>query len=169
MNDLLWAPARPESKFAAYHEPQKKTQFAAAYDLYLPYRVMLEPGKTTKVDLNLLCLMPEDERAVLMMRSGWADKYGFVVVGGLIDSDYPKSWGLMVYVPSGQYPDDSRYRYDQTCECHFLHFAKGERIAQVKFEKVPRHSSRTTSTESIQQAFKQLASNREGDFGSTGA
>jgi len=175
---LLWAPAE-EDKFFTYTEPTKATRLAAAYDLYLPGKTLLLVGGQTKVYLNLLCAMPPDERAVLEMRSGLADKYNMAVRGGVIDSDYPDSWSAIIHVPT---PDDiedfrnaegshphNRVYYDATAQCYYLKFSPGERIVQAVFTKVPEHDSKTATPDEVRAVIAGYGTERTGGFGTTGA
>ena len=167
---LVWAPAYPENpKRFVYREPERKTRLAAAYDLYLQSFELLAPGEVTTIDLGLLCAMPEDERAIFGMRSGLAKQYGFKVLGGWIDADYDQSWKLMISVPPQDIRNDDRCYDDPTAGCSFLRFEAGERIAQVKFEKVPAHTPRTGSKDEVLQIIRGYQSNRTGGFGSTGS
>jgi len=175
---LLWAPAE-EDKFFTYTEPTKATKLAAAYDLYLPGKTLLLVGGQTKVYLNLLCAMPPDERAVLEMRSGLADKYNMAVRGGVIDSDYPDSWSAIIHVPT---PDDiedfrnaegshphNRVYYDATAQCYYLKFSPGERIVQAVFTKVPEHDSKTATPDEVRAVIAGYGTERTGGFGTTGS
>ena len=175
---LLWAPAE-EDKFFTYTEPTKATRLAAAYDLYLPGKTLLLVGGQTKVYLNLLCAMPPDERAVLEMRSGLADKYNMAVRGGVIDSDYPDSWSAIIHVPT---PDDiedfrnaegshphNRVYYDATAQCYYLKFSPGERIVQAVFTKVPEHDSKTATPDEVRAVIAGYGTERTGGFGTTGS
>lgn len=168
---LVWAPAHPELDKLTFFEPQRKTAHAAAYDLYLPDDVYLTVGDSALIDLNLLCCMPQDERAVFRMRSSLARDYQLQILGGVIDSDYAESWKVMVYVPRQHLNRDAdkRVTYDPTSQEYLIHFTKGERIAQVKFEKVPAHAPRTGTRDEVVGMIQARGSDRTGGFGSTGA
>ena len=128
------------------------------------------PGQTVKIDLNLVCAMPEDECGVFKMRSSLADKYGMLILGGLIDSDYADGWQLLLHMPAQDLDGgDERVRCDRSAGADCVRFKQGERIAQVKFEKVPVHHPRTGTREEVEQIIRDRKSDRTGGFGSTGA
>lgn len=74
--------------------PERKTQGAAAFDVYMPSAVILPPRCQAKIALGWgLKSMPVGHCMKFVIRSSWALK-NVDVVGGLIDSDYiaPDNW-----------------------------------------------------------------------------
>ena len=176
---ILWAPYIEE---LPYQEPQKKTDNAAAYDFYLPGRLLLRVGKITRVALNLTCYMPENYMAHFMGRSGISSEYALVVLGGLIDSDYPGELAFnFILVPDLELLnvdmgamdiENERFQHDQTTRCGFYVFEKGERFGQIVFTEKPSLTSKSTTAERVQNLHKLRAEKaekaRHGGHGSTG-
>jgi len=69
--------------------PERKTLGAAADDVYAVNDVILEPGKTTAVDLGFKIAIPQAYEVIVVPRSGLSTK-GVAVKNspGTIDSDY---------------------------------------------------------------------------------
>ena len=149
--------------------PQKATEGAAAYDLYVPEDVQVQRGRQV-VDLKFSLELPRGYAATIQPRSGFSAKGMEVafdedfnlceeamtarinsdVVRGLIDEDYRGSVGVIVntseeYTPYGKWI-----------------LKKGTRIAQMQIVKVPQ-------TELVAVSELSDTNRGNGGFGSTGA
>jgi len=145
-------------KCIAKHPPTKATEHAAGFDVYAPkdgvfsaeelvwgpYKGEYSRTKINRIDLELCVEIPNGYYGQLVARSGFAAKYGMLVLGGVIDSDYRGSIHLI-----------------GTCT-HTFDYKAGDRIAQLiilpiapfdRFETVDQLSSTDRGT---------------GGFGSTG-
>ena len=67
--------------------PVRKTETAAAFDLYAAEQTELQPGECQTISTGIHIEMPEDYYAKIESRSGLALK-SVMAVGGLIDSDF---------------------------------------------------------------------------------
>ena len=170
---ILWAPFRDS---VPYKEPTRSTENAAAFDVYLPGKVILTPGTAQRINLNLCACMPENYRANFIGRSGISLAYSMVVLGGLVDADYQEEWGFCcVLVPNLNLLntemlaiDKANDRYESNYDTSGYAFKAGERIAQVVFTEIPDVSAKTTSRDNVLNLHAIRGSSRTGGFGSTG-
>lgn len=90
--------------------PEKKTDGAAAFDVYCPNRVLLEPGKTQVISLGFKVEIPVGYELKLVPRSGLSVK-GVIVRNspGTIDSDYRGDVGVILKYE----PEDLVHRVDK--------------------------------------------------------
>lgn len=151
--------------------PTKGSEFAAAYDLYVPENIELKHGRQV-IDLKFSIELPHGYAAIIQPRSGFACKgmavhamtkscwllaLGFFgrekridadVIVGLIDEDYRNNVGALV-----------KSNYKSLFRRAFL--PKGTRIAQMRIVKVP-------ETSLIEVEELDMSKNRGGGYGHTG-
>ena len=143
--------------------PEKATEGAACYDLYVPEDFKLKHGRQI-VPLGFRLQLPKNMAAIIKPRSGFASN-GIVVVYeqlcelytkrldadvllGTIDSDYTGIVGVIIDV------------HEELVSHTFI--AKGTRIAQMQFVEVP-------ETEFKQVETLDETERGDGGFGHTGA
>ena len=70
--------------------PKRQTEKSAGYDFYLPYDVLFEKGKVTKVYTGIKARMNDDEFLGMFIRSSVGGKLNLNLANqvGIIDSDY---------------------------------------------------------------------------------
>ena len=151
--------------------PTKGSEFAAAYDLYVPENVELKYGRQV-VDLKFSIELPHGYAAIIQPRSGFTCKgmqvqamvrsFWFAVLGfgskekridadvivGLVDEDYRNNVGALVksnYLPI--------FRKAV--------IPKGTRIAQMRIVQVPQ-------SELLEVEELDMTKNRGGGYGHTG-
>lgn len=151
--------------------PTKGSEFAAAYDLYVPENIELKYGRQV-IDLKFSIELPHGYAAIIQPRSGFACKGMAVhtmtksfwllalgifgreqridadVIVGLIDEDYRNNIGALV-----------KSNYKSLFRKAFL--PKGTRIAQMRIVKVP-------ETSLIEVEELDMSKNRGGGYGHTG-
>ena len=135
-------------KFGATYLPEYKTDLAAAADVYSLDEKTISP-KSTEVFSTGLYMRPEPGYCIrVLSRSGLSFKHGVFVLNadGLIDEDYSDEIKI-VLANFGDEPYLVR---------------EGDRIAQLKIEKVYRMSLEMTKN------LPDVTSNRTGGLGSTG-
>lgn len=143
--------------------PEKATEGAACYDLYVPEDFKLRRGRQI-VPLGFRLQLPKNMAAIVKSRSGFASngievtyeqlcelytkRIDADVLLGTIDSDYTGIVGVIIDV------------HDELASHTFI--AKGTRIAQMQFVEVPETEFRQVDT---------LDETERGDggFGHTGA
>ena len=83
--------------------PTKGTQFAGAFDIYMPEEGYIEEGKVKKVKLGFAAEVPEGHVALILPRSGEGSKFGLELNNtcGVIDSDYRGEWIATLRTKSG--------------------------------------------------------------------
>lgn len=114
--------------------PQRKTDGAAAYDCYANESVVIKPGERKLVPLGFALQIPEGYCAVIDPRSGLT-KDGIDIGHGTIDCDYRGIVHACVINSSKKSQDyDSEGDFVET---HNFIVKKGDRICQMKFEKLP--------------------------------
>ena len=151
--------------------PTKGSQFAAAYDLYVPEDTELKFGRQV-IDLKFSMEIPHGYAAIIQARSGFTcrgmsvqtmvRKAWFVCLGifskekrinadvvvGLVDEDYRNNVGALV-----------KSRYFPVFRKAIL--TKGTRIAQMRIVQVP-------DTELVEVDKLDMSSDRGGGYGHTG-
>lgn len=75
--------------------PTKGTPDSAGFDLYAAHNQQVAPGQRTTIALGFSTELPPDVHARIESRSGNALK-GYVVLTGVIDSDYRGEWKVIV-------------------------------------------------------------------------
>ena len=152
--------------------PTKGSEFAAAYDLYVPEHTELKYGRQV-IDLKFSIELPNGYAAIIQPRSGFTCKgmpvqamirsFWFAVCGifsreervdadvmvGLVDEDYRDNVGALV-----------KSNYKSFFRKAFL--PKGTRIAQMRIVRVP-------DTELKDVVRLDMTKNRGGGYGHTGA
>lgn len=151
--------------------PTKGSEYAAAYDVYVPEDVVLKHGRQV-VDLKFQMELPHGYAAIIQPRSGFASKgmecffkrdegqgkaFSFIaryrldadVIVGLVDEDYRGSVGVLVKVSEPLSVNDVA-----TIE-------KGTRIAQMRIVKV--HESEIAEVTELD-----MTNDRGGGYGHTG-
>jgi dUTP pyrophosphatase len=99
----------PEAK-----TPFKKRESDAAYDLYTPSSFDIGPFEQKTIDTGFICEIPKNYFALILDRSKLASQVGITVLGGVIDSGYRGTWGIVLFNSS-------------SCS---VHFESGQAIAQ---------------------------------------
>lgn len=143
--------------------PEKATEGAACYDLYVPEDFKLRSGRQI-VPLGFRLQLPKSMAAIVKSRSGFASngievmceqlcelykkRLDADVLLGTIDSDYTGIVGVIIDV------------HDELVSHTFI--AKGTRIAQMQFVEVP-------ETEFKQVETLNETERGDGGFGHTGA
>lgn len=143
--------------------PEKATEGAACYDLYVPEDFKLRRGRQI-VPLGFRLQLPKNMAAIVKSRSGFASngievmyeqlcelytkRLDADVLLGTIDSDYTGIVGVIIDV------------HDELASRTFI--AKGTRIAQMQFVEVPK-------TEFKQVETLDETERSDGGFGHTGA
>lgn len=152
--------------------PTKGSEFAAAYDLYVPENVELKYGRQV-VDLKFSIELPHGYAAIIQPRSGFSCKgmqvqamirsFWMMIIGifsiekridadvivGLVDEDYRDNVGALV-----------KSSYKSLFRKAFL--PKGTRIAQMRIVRVP-------DTELLEVEELDMTKNRGGGYGHTGS
>ena len=151
--------------------PTKGSEFAAAYDLYVPENIELKYGRQV-IDLKFSIELPHGYAAIIQPRSGFTCKgmqvqamirsFWFAVLGfgskekrvdadvivGLVDEDYRNNVGALV---KSNYLPIFRKAI----------IPKGTRIAQMRIVQVP-------DTELLEVEELDMTKNRGGGYGHTG-
>jgi dUTP pyrophosphatase len=151
--------------------PTKGSEFAAAYDLYIPEDVELKYGRQV-IDLKFSMELPHGYAAIIQPRSGFTCKgmqvqamirhWWFMLLGifskekrvdadvivGLVDEDYRHSVGALV-----------KSNYLPVFRKAII--PKGTRIAQMRIVQVPQ-------TELVEAEELDMTKNRGGGYGHTG-
>jgi dUTP pyrophosphatase len=135
----------PEAKL-----PVRSTNYAAGYDLFALNDGVIEPRNKTIIKTGIAIRIPQPKGynvyGSIRSRSGLSAKYNLEVGAGVIDFDYEKDVGIILYNHS-----DILFRYNA-----------GDRIAQLVLEM-------HITPEIVEVAdLQQTDSNRDGGFGSTG-
>ena len=122
--------------------PVYKTKEAACADVLLPEDILINPGRTYKIPLDISFDIPIGFKIVMYPRSSLLVKYSIMQPTSIIDSDYS---GMEVHVPLFNAGDCA------------IAFKRGDAIAQI--ECVPKYDC-------MDWIHKQEV--RTGGFGSTG-
>ncbi len=99
--------------------PKRATPAAAAYDLYTPEQVVIEPGELKIIPIGIAVAFAEGWGAMVFDRSGLGIQ-GIQRHAGLLDPDYRGEWKIAL-MNHGSLP---------------MRFVPGDRIAQVAFVEV---------------------------------
>lgn len=170
--------------------PEKKSKGAAAYDVYCPHDVVLEPGKTQVVPLGFRVEIPPGYDLKFLPRSGLSSK-GVTIrnAPGTIDPDYRGEMCVIlkyepedvchridkVYkalskfcqnlVSSHQFNiDEAKKRlFDQVNVESFKPYMikSGDRVGQLQLQKI-------VSFDFVENSYLSETARGEGGFGSTG-
>lgn len=134
--------------------PQRMTKGSAAYDIYCENDIDIPAQKIMMIDTGLIIQCPPGYHIKLFIRSSMALKYGLSLINntGIIDEDYcgPEDFLKIAVIRHAE--KDSEW----------LHIKRGERVAQIMFEK--------TAFPNIQweeQSSPDYAGTNRGGFGST--
>lgn len=124
----------------------------AAYDLFIPCDVVIQPGQTVKIPLGFAMKLPDGWHALINMRSSTWKKWGLCLTNqtGIIDNAYcgnADEWILSVYRPNS---------FKDCPET----IPAGTRLAQFRLEP--------DSPEIKFEPVDNLESENRGGFGSTG-
>ena len=94
--------------------PTKGTQFAGAFDIYMPQEGYIEENSTVKVSLGFAAEVPEGHVALIFPRSGEGSKFGLELNNtcGVIDSDYRGEWIATLRTKDGE-----KYEWTQGQRC----------------------------------------------------
>jgi len=125
------------------------SEWAAGFDLHaaVPEPVVLAPGERALIPSGFAMAMPRELEAQIRPRSGLAYKHGITCLNspGTIDADYRGEVKVLL-INLGQEP---------------FTIVRGERIAQMVFQRVPQ-----VSLEEVEELSD--TSRGEGGFGHTG-
>ena len=122
--------------------PLYQTEHAAAVDLHSAEDTVVPAGGHALVKTGVRLDMPNDICAEIMSRSGLALKNMIQAHHGLIDPDYKKEVGVVLFnLGKNDFP-----------------IQKGDRIAQMKFSKFER----------VELIGEKVEDNDRGGFGHTG-
>ena len=85
--------------------PTKGTQFAGAFDIYMPQEGCIEENSTVKVGLGFAAEVPEGHVALILPRSGEGAKFGLELSNtcGVIDADYRGEWVATLRTKNGRF------------------------------------------------------------------
>lgn len=125
--------------------PVKAHEHDACYDVHVAHAGAIAPGRREVIDTGHTLHIPRGWRGILKERSGHGAKHGIMLIGGVIDTDYPDTVKVILYNSGDQ----------------LFHFKTGDRIAQLKFERVE-DARLDIITEAPQRG------QRQGGLGSTG-
>ncbi len=129
--------------------PRQMSEWAAGFDLHaaVPEPVVLAPGERALIPSGFAMAMPRELEAQIRPRSGLAYKHGITCLNspGTIDADYRGEVKVLL-INLGQEP---------------FTIVRGERIAQMVFQRVPQ-----VSLEEVEELSD--TSRGEGGFGHTG-
>lgn len=120
------------------------TSGSCGWDLKAAESSTIMPNERRKIPTGIKLGIPSGYYGKIEARSSLAYKYGIIVLGGVIDSDYTNEIFVILHNTG-----DSVYKYDV-----------GERIAQIIFMKHARCVTESTD--------KLIEQERIGGFGSTG-
>jgi dUTP pyrophosphatase len=132
-------------------QPKLGTPGSAGYDLYSDVDIVIEPGTTALVQTNIGVIIPYGYYGRIAPRSGLAYKHSIDVFAGVIDRDYRKSIGVILYNAGKSQ----------------FHVSKYDRIAQMVVENCLTGDVEFVSLETA-QSLVTWESHRVGGFGSTG-
>ena len=99
--------------------PERKSVFAAGYDLCSDDKVIISPGQRIVVNTNISLEIPPNHYGRIAPRSGLAVNKGINVLAGVIDSDYRGKVGVVLI----------NHAYDN------FKIEVGDRICQLILEK----------------------------------
>lgn len=148
--------------------PTRGSAGAAGYDLYSTEDYVLKPGERKLFKTNISMKIPDGYYGRLAPRSGLAYKNGIDVLAGVIDEDYLGDIGVILlnttdhYEDSDNYSDEEQDEYDDYIKSLSLEIKKGDRIAQIIFEKY--HVAEFQEVDEIVKTDRD-----SGGFGSTGS
>ncbi len=140
--DVTFAKSHPDAR-----TPEKATDHSSGYDLHAVEDAEIPPGGWKLVNTGVRVAIPEGCEGQVRSRSGLAYKKGIFVLNspGTIDADYRGDIGVILCNLSKE----------------AFHVAKGDRIAQLVFQKV-------VNVEFIMAEELASSIRGEGGFGSTG-
>lgn len=130
---------KPEATLPTYG-----TEFSAAFDLYSPVSGHVMPNSQVLIPIGWAWECPVEYFGLIKERSGLAFNAGLMVKAGVIDPDYRKEIGVILFNPTTK-----KFNFDV-----------GDRIAQMIM--LQRHQFHLLEVEELS------VSNRTGGFGSTG-
>lgn len=131
----------PEAKI-----PKRANSTDAGADLYSCEDVILNPHERKLIKTGIALEIPDGYYGRIEPRSGLAYKHGIDVLAGVIDSDYRGELGVVLYNTDLKNP---------------LNIQKGDRIAQIIFEK--HYNFNFEISEELSNTFR-----GDGGFGHTG-
>lgn len=146
--------------------PTKVNKGDAGYDLYSTEDVFITPLERKLFKTNIAMAIPDGYYGRIADRSGLALKSGLHVLAGVIDSTYRGDIGVVILNTNGL-EDWSLIRQAEILKLHplrpqaFIHIKKGERIAQIIFEKY--EDVEFSEAENLEETDRGAAG-----FGSTG-
>lgn len=131
-----------------FRKPTKGSEYAAAFDIYMPEAGEIKAGETVRVPLGFATSFSVGYVALLLPRSGVGFKHGLELNNtcGVIDSDYRGEWQASLKLK------------DPT---QTLKWEKGDRLLQ--FMLVPIPQIRIELTDTLEETNRST-----GGIGSTG-
>lgn len=109
--------------------PTKNNKLDAGYDLYSTEDVEIGAGKRKVVKTGVSFQIPDGYAGLIWPRSGLSVKKGIDVLAGVIDSTYRGEIMVCLY--------NTQEQNEQNDDCGSVVIKKGDRIAQILFQKVP--------------------------------
>ena len=82
--------------------PVRATLHAAGYDLFACENIIIPGGQRRLITTNVIMAIPNGFYGRIAPRSGLAYKNGIDVLAGVIDSDYRKEIGVILYNTSNE-------------------------------------------------------------------
>ena len=130
--------------------PKKQTEGSAGFDLAVSEGYRLKEGSTTMLNTGIHVAIEEGYEGQVRLRSSLGKK-GLIITNspGTIDSDYRGEIKILLY----------------NTNTHTFGIEKGERVAQLVINKIPKVHIEELSEEVF---FKLETARGEGGFGSTG-
>ncbi len=127
--------------------PERSTEFAGGYDIFMPSSGTLHKDQIIKYNLGFAAQVPAGHVALLLPRSGAGSKFGLELNNtcGVIDHDYTGEWMATLRTKGGE-P---------------FYWDKGERVLQ--FVLVQISTPELIAVESLTETARGA-----GGFGSTG-
>lgn len=128
--------------------PKQGREGDAGFDLFACEDAIIEPSQRALVDAGVAIEIPQDCYGRVAPRSGLAVKHGIQVGAGVVDSTYRGSIRVLLFNHSSE-P---------------FHVSKGDRIAQLIFEKI------YVPANIAEVSYEELSATVRGDggFGSSG-
>jgi dUTP pyrophosphatase len=104
--------------------PTRANEYDAGFDLYSTIDVIIPNKERKTVNTGIALQMPEHLAGLIWPRSGLSVKSGIDVLAGVVDSGYRGEIMVCLYNTSNEE----------------VHIKRGDRIAQIIFQEVPRVS-----------------------------
>lgn len=129
---------------------RKETRHSVGYDIFYAgeERALIRPGERALLSTGIVAKFEPGHAGLFWDKSGYANRLGLTVLGGLIDPDYPDEWKVILLNTSKE-P---------------VVLSPGDKLTQVFFVKLPEIVETVAPGASI--TIEEVE--RTGGFGSTG-